>query len=202
MMFYGFCPVRYDDPLRSFVTIWTPSKVALNRLLRSLWVQHIYWTRLTVNSIVGRLPDEKPTTERLLQNADDFASAFHPYYGSAAASRFGELIRGHLTIAAELVKALKENQTEAAADAEKRWYANADQIADFLGRINPYWSRAEWRRMMHLHLRLLTQEVAYRIAGKYAENVATNKQIETQAMEMADVMTSGIIRQFPSMFLR
>ena len=112
MMFYGFCPVRYDDPLRSFVTIWTPSKVALNRLLRSLWVQHIYWTRLTVNSIVGRLPDEKPTTERLLQNADDFASAFHPYYGSAAASRFGELIRGHLTIAAELVKALKENQTE------------------------------------------------------------------------------------------
>ncbi|WP_274366248.1 hypothetical protein [Paenibacillus thermotolerans] len=27
-----------------------------------------YWTRLTVNSIVGRLPDEAETTARLLRN--------------------------------------------------------------------------------------------------------------------------------------
>lgn len=202
MMLHGYLPVRYADFYRPFVTIWTPSKVALNQLLRALWVQHIYWTRLTVNSIVGSLPDEQPTTARLLQNPDDFANALRPYYGDAIAGRFGELLRSHLTIAAELVKALKANQTEAAADAQKRWYANADAIAAFLGSINPYWSRSEWRKMMHLHLQLLTGEVTTRIAGNYAENVATSRQIEEQAMQMADVMTSGIVRQFPARFLR
>ncbi|MCR8965139.1 hypothetical protein O0550_18360 [Brevibacillus halotolerans] len=40
-------------------------------------------------------------------------------------------------------------------------------IAIFLSRINPYWSQEEWRQMMYQHLRLLTAEVAARIAGNY-----------------------------------
>ncbi len=201
-MVYGDFPVCYGYPFRDFVSIWTPSKVALNRKLRALWEQHIYWTRLTANSIVGHLPDEQPTTERLLMNADDFTNALRPYYGAAIAAKFAELFRGHMTTVAELVKALDANQTAAVADAQKRWYANADEIAAFLGRINSYWSASQWRKMMHLQLKLLTNQVAARIAGNYRENVATNIQIEPQALEMADVMTSGIIRQFPSAFLR
>ncbi|MMZ62580.1 hypothetical protein D1872_247960 [compost metagenome] len=54
--------------------------------------------------------------------------------------------------------------------------------------------------MMYEHLRLLTAEVAARIAGKYEENVAANKLIEPQALEMADVMTRGIVQQFPASF--
>ncbi len=46
---------------------WTPSKVELNRKLRALWEQHVYWTRLTVNSIAEGLPDVSSTTERLLR---------------------------------------------------------------------------------------------------------------------------------------
>ncbi|MDQ0164641.1 hypothetical protein J2S11_000541 [Bacillus horti] len=34
------------------------------------------------------------------------------------------------------------------------------------------------------------------------KNIALNDQIEPQALEMADVMTTGIIQQFPSNFLR
>ncbi|OAJ73627.1 acetylglutamate kinase [Brevibacillus sp. SKDU10] len=174
--------------------------VELNRQLGALWEQHIYWTRLAVNSIVGDLPDKEATINRLLRNADDFAAAFQPFYGPTIAARFGELMKEHLTIAAELVQSLHTGNS-AAADAQRRWYANADDIAAFLGRINPYWSQEEWRQMMHQHLRLLTAEVAARVAGNYAENVSTNYLIEPQALEMADVMTSGIIQQFPNLFM-
>ncbi|GIO02228.1 hypothetical protein J5TS2_28960 [Brevibacillus halotolerans] len=54
---------------------------------------------------------------------------------------------------------------------------------------------------MHQHLRLLTAEVAARVAGNYAENVSINDSVELQALEMADVMTSGIIQQFPNLFM-
>ncbi|WP_226991792.1 hypothetical protein [Paenibacillus sabinae] len=96
-----------------------------------MWEQHAFWTRLTVNSIVDGLKDEKETTERLLRNPDDFAAVLAPLYGPAVAAEFAKLLRGHLTIAAELVKALKAGNSKAAADAQKRWYENADAIAKF-----------------------------------------------------------------------
>ncbi|WP_341278263.1 acetylglutamate kinase [Paenibacillus sp. FSL H8-0537] len=179
---------------------WTASSIELNRKLRALWVQHVYWTRLTVNSIVDRLGDEQATTARLLRNPTDFAAVLEPFYGRAIAARFAELLREHLVIAAELVKALQAGNSSAAADAQKRWYMNAEDIADFLSRINPFWSKVEWKTMLDEHLRLLTGEVAARLAKNYEQNVALNDLIEPQAAEMADVMTNGIIQQFPSLF--
>ncbi|GGD60573.1 acetylglutamate kinase [Paenibacillus nasutitermitis] len=172
----------------------------LNQDLRSLWEQHVYWTRLAVNSIVGRLPDEVPTVNRLLRNPTDFASALKPFYGADIANTFAQLLTAHLTIAVELVKALQAGNTSAAADAQRRWYANADEIAGFLAKINPYWNENEWRNMMHEHLDLLTKEVSSRLSGDFVQNVAVSDQIQKQALEMADVMTRGIIMQFPAAF--
>lgn len=198
---YGYLPVYSSyGYVAARGCPWTPSKVELNRTLRALWAQHIYWTRLAVNSIVGGLPDTQATLNRLLRNPEDFAAVLAPLYGAAKAAEFAKLLREHLTIAAELVQLLKSGNTQAAADAQKRWYANADAIAAFLAGINPFWSRQEWQKMLYEHLKLLTEEVAARITGNYTENVATNDRIEPQAYEMADVMTEGIVRQFPSVF--
>ncbi|WP_028558782.1 hypothetical protein [Paenibacillus pinihumi] len=200
---YGYYPIQYNHYYFRQETqwIWTPSKVELNRKLRALWEQHIYWTRLTVNSIVGKLPDVEPTTNRLLRNPDDFAAVLSVYYGPELASDFAKLFREHLTIAAELTTQLRDGKTKEAAETEKRWYANADAIAAFLARINPYWSQKEWQQMLYEHLKLLTEEVAARIAGDYVKNVATNMEIEPQALEMADMMTTGIVQQFPGSFV-
>lgn len=174
--------------------------VELDRKIRALWEQHIYWTRLAINSIVGRLPDEKQTIDRLLRNPKDFAALLEPLYGTASASRFDQLLTEHLVVAAELVKALQAGNMTAAEDANKRWYANADTLALFLSQINPYWSEQEWRRMLHEHLKLVAAEATTRLAGDYVQNIALNDRMQTQAMEMADIMTHGLIRQFPSAF--
>lgn len=52
----------------------------------------------------------------------------------------------------------------------ERWYKNADEISEFLGKVNPYWSKEQWRSMIHEHLRLLTKEVSSRLAKNYEEN--------------------------------
>jgi hypothetical protein len=192
---YAYPTFRQAGPLK-----WTASSVDLNRQLRTLWEQHIYWTRLTVNSIVGGLGDLQPTTQRLLRNPSDFAKVLASIYGDVIATEFEKLLTAHLTIAAELVTDLKSGNMTAAEDAQKRWYRNADDIAAFLASINPYWSQEEWRMMLYEHLRLLTEEVAARIAKDYEKNVATNNLIEPQALQMADVMTNGIVQQFPSLF--
>lgn len=175
-------------------------KLALNNLMRLLWEQHVFWTRLVVLGIVFGLPDTEFSINRLLRNPEDFEAALAPLYGDDIAAEFAQLLTSHLTIAAELVQAMKAGDGAAAANAEKRWYANADQIATFLSDINPYWTAQEWRRMLYDHLAMTKTEATDLLTQKYADSDTIFDNIEREALEMADLMTQGIIRQFPKSF--
>ncbi len=176
------------------------AEAALNNHLRLLWEQHVVWTRLTILSNVFNLPDVDFVTKRLLQNPKDFELALRPLYGDRISSKFAELLTTHLVIADQLVKAAKAGDTTAAADAEKRWYANADEIAAFLASINPYWSQGNWRAMLHEHLSLTKTEAVDMLTNNFSDGISIFDKIEKQALEMADVMTYGIVKQFPNKF--
>lgn len=183
----------------------TPSKiskseVALTNTLRMLWEQHIAWTRMTILSIISNSPDVDYVTERLLRNPIDFEKVLKPLYGNRITSKFSDLFKNHLVIAAELVKDSKSGNKEAAANAEKRWYANANEIAAFLASINPYWSQEDWETMLHNHLALTKYEAVDMLTSNYSESITVYDEIEKQALKMADVMAKGIVKQFPENF--
>lgn len=176
------------------------AELELNNHIRSLWEQHVFWTRLTIISMVHDLPDVRLVTNRLLRNPIDFQMVLEPLYGRRIAGMFAALLTDHLVIAAELVDAAIKGDTARAADAERRWYVNADKIAAFLAKINPHWSEEEWRAMLHEHLALTKSEVVDMIGGDFASSIAIFDQTEAQALEMADLMVRGIVEQFPSRF--
>lgn len=175
-------------------------KEVLNNHLRLLWEQHVYWTRMFLVSVAFDLPDKDFVTNRLLRNPKDFEAALIPFYGKEIAGKFEELFTAHLVIASELVNAAKEGNTLAAADAEKRWYENADQIAEFLSDINPFWSMQEWQKMLYTHLAMTKEEAVNILTKKYEDSVTDFDEIEKQALVMADMMVMGIMQQFPEYF--
>jgi LysM repeat protein len=177
------------------------SESGLMKQMRMLWEQHVFWTRLFIVSTVFNLPDASAVTSRLLRNPKDFAAALRPFYGDAAASGFSDLLTTHLTQAGQLVKAAMANDTAAAAQIERQWYQNADEIAASLARLNPHWPREEWRRLLHDHLAMTKQEAVDYITKDFAGSVATFDRIEKEALEMADLMSTGIIQQFPRFFV-
>jgi hypothetical protein len=172
----------------------------LNNTLRLLWEQHVWWTRSFIISVAADLPDLDAVTARLLQNPRVFQAVLEPLYGPGIAAEFARLFTEHLTIAAELVQAAKAGDAARAADAERRWYINADEIARFLARINPFWSQMQWRTMLGEHLALTKDEAVAILSGNYEQSIRIFDQIELQALEMADVMTEGLARQFPRRF--
>ena len=172
----------------------------LNNMLRLLWEQHVWWTRSFIISVAFNLPDLSVVTARLLRNPKDFQAALEPLYGPEIAAEFARLLTEHLTIAAELVQAAKAGDTARAADAERRWYRNADEIACFLAHINRFWSQEVWRAMLHEHLALTKDEAVAVLSGRFEQSIQIFDQVELQALEMADVMTEGIVRQFPRRF--
>lgn len=174
--------------------------MTLKENMRLLWEQHVYWTRMTIISIANDLPDKDATTKRLLRNAKDFENLFRCFYGPKLAREFGNLITAHLVIAAELVTAALTGNTKATANAEKRWYANADEFVAFLTHINPSFSDETLREMWYEHLALTKAEAAAMLRGNYTKSITLFDQIEQEALMMADYLTCGITRQFPNKF--
>lgn len=199
-------PLQTPTQIPVQVQVKTPSRVVselecnVRCRLHMLWEEHAIWTRAAIMSIVLGLPDVDPVTKRLLRNPKDFEAFFKPYYGSRVASGFSDLLTEHLTIAADLVKAAKAGDTKAAAQAESKWYDNADELAAFLSGINPYWDKNEWERMLHEHLRLVKQETTDLLGENYTKAISTFDEIQKQAMEMADLMLFGLYNQFPEKF--
>jgi hypothetical protein len=190
-----YLPVDTDSEFRQSVSSH-PLPQQLHDEMRTLWEQHVFWTRLVILGIVSNLPDLNVTTERLLRNPVDFGNILRIYYGEPAASQFVRLFTDHLTIAAQLVKAAKAGDERTAAEAERSWYQNADEIARFLAGLNPYWSEQQWRAMLYEHLTLTKAEAVAILTQNYAESIRLFDEIERQALMMADMMTQGIVRQF------
>ena len=179
-----------------------PAKeIALRNAMRKLWEDHITWTRLFIVSAAADLPDKAPTTNRLLQNQVDIGNAIKPYYGDAAGEKLTALLKEHITTAAEIVTAAKAGDTAKMQDANRRWFANADAIAAFLSGANPKnWSSAGMKAMMHEHLNLTTSEVQARLKGDWAADIAAYDKVHEQILRMADMLSEGIINQFPKQF--
>ncbi len=169
--------------------------------MRKLWEDHVTWTRLYIVSAAAGLPDAAPTAQRLLQNQVDIGNAIKPFYGDAAGEQLTALLRQHILTAADLVTAAKAGNTAGVEAASAKWYANANEIADFLSGANPkHWSRDPLRAEMKHHLDLTLQEAQARLGSNWAADIAAYDAIHQQILAMADMLSSGIISQFPQQF--
>ena len=188
-------------PLRTAQAKPKTDTEAFHDAMRTLWEDHITWTRLVIVSIANDLPDTEATVGRLLQNQDDIGDAIKPFYGDAAGEQLSALLKDHILIAAEILQAAKAGDTDALNDASERWYTNSDDIAEFLHAANPkQWPLEEMKTMMREHLDLTLQEAATYLQGDHAASVTAYDHIHHQALHMADMLSDGIIKQFPKSF--
>jgi hypothetical protein len=169
----------------------------LTDYFRMLWGQHVMWTRMVMIGILFELPELEFSTQRLLRNARDFANALGIFYDDEVAQSFENLFSKHITIAAELINAANAGDTNQVDAIWQRWADNANQIAEFLGSINPNWNSEDWSAMLMEHLELLGDNLTNLLEKNYQASVEGFDNIEMQAMEMADMMAEGIAIQFP-----
>jgi chemotaxis response regulator CheB len=112
---------------------------------------------------------------RALRDAEvDIGNAVRPYYGNAGGKALTKLLKTHIRTAVATVLAAKSGDTAATKKAEAAFYANGKQVASFLHKANPkFWPLAAMQTMMRVHLNQVV---------------------------MPDMLSNGIIQQFPSRF--
>jgi hypothetical protein len=179
----------------------TPSQLALRNRMRVLWEQHVAWTRLAIVGFAGGLGDLPATEARLLRNQTDIGNAIIPFYGEAAGHQLTALLRQHILQAVVILGDVKHHRQAALQRDLRAWYANADRIASFLHAANPdHWPLRAMRRMMHTHLALTTIEAVDELSGSSTGSVAAYDRVEREILGMADMLSTGIIAQFPGRF--
>ena len=188
------------EPAHGMATT-TPRQATFHDAMRKLWEDHITWTRLAIISFAHDLPDLQATEDRLLRNQADIGNAVKPYYGKAAGNQLTALLEQHILGAVALLQAAKAGDQALITQRSAEWYANGNEIADFLHGANPHnWSRKAIRRMMKTHLDQTLDEAVNRLNGRYAADVRDYDGIHRHILEMADMLSTGIIRQFPRRF--
>jgi hypothetical protein len=179
----------------------TAKAVALRMEMRKLWEDHITWTRLAIISLTTDSSDTQATVGRLLQNQTDIGNAVKPFYGTAAGNELTRQLRAHILIAADVIAAAKAGDSEKLADAQARWVDNANTIAAVLHGVNPRnWGLAEMKAMMHRHLDLTTKEAVARLQHDWTADVAAYDKVHQHILHMSDMLSAGIVKQFPARF--
>jgi len=177
-----------------------PKSEQLRLGMHKLWEDHVTWTRNVILNIIDDLPGTDQAVSRLLKNQDDIGNAIKPVYGEAAGAELTKLLREHITTAADLLKAAKAGNNSAFQDANKKWFANADEISTFLSKANPHWKLDDMKKMMHDHLNLTTEEATARLKKDYDADVKAYDKVHDEILMMADMLTDGILQQFPDKF--
>jgi hypothetical protein len=179
----------------------TQKQLVLRNEMRRLWEDHITWTRLAIISLTTDSPDTQATVGRLLQNQTDIGNAVKPFYGNAAGNELTKQLRTHILIAADVIAAAKAGDAAKLADAQARWAKNGDDIAAVLNRVNPRnWKLAAMKAELRTHLKLTTDEAVARLQRNWSADVAAYEKIHRHALHLSDVLSAGVIKQFPRRF--
>ena len=177
-----------------------PSKSSLREDMRKLWTDHVVWTRDYIIAAAADAPDQTAAAGRLMKNQEDVGAAVAGFYGKAAGDQLTVLLKDHINIAVEVIKAAKAGNKTGLAAADAKWQKNGEDIADFLSKANPNWPRATLVDMMKTHLSTTTAEVTARLNKDWAADVRAFDEVYRHILMMSDAIADGIVKQFPAKF--
>jgi len=178
----------------------TDAAATLKQDMRKLWTDHVVWTRDYVIAATTNQPDAPAALNRLMKNQEDIGGAVAKFYGATAGRQLTTLLKEHISIAGDIVKAAMAGDTPGQKAGDDRWHQNATQIAEFLSKANPNWPRATLVDMMNKHLATTTTELVARLTKDWEGDARAFDAVYDHILHMSDALSDGIVKQFPEKF--
>ncbi|MFP3123174.1 glycosyltransferase [Ectobacillus funiculus] len=177
------------------------SEVKFENEFRRLWMDHVLWTSNYITSATtAGSEDQKQVLSRLLKNQEAIGNAVKPVYGEKAGNKLTELLKEHIIIAGKIVDAAKAGKKALVNQLNKEWYKNADDIAAFLSSANPYLKNEYLKKLLYMHLKLVTNDLSASLAKDWNARIVAIDEGVSHIILMADTISAGVVKQFPQKF--
>ena len=194
--------VGYDHELRAGGNA-NPVRVAeMQRILRDLWLGHIFMIQHVVlinvtNDAAGRDAADK----QVLANAKQIANTFTPFYGEARSEQLLTLLTAHYTAVKEYSEATIAGNKRQQDAALAHLASNADDIDVFFNGVNPhYLPKGTVRGLIAAHGAHHVLQINQYKKKEYEKLEETWPMMRQHVYLMADTLTTALAKQFPDKF--
>lgn len=173
-----------------------PEEMDLNKDMRQAWSKHNMWDAMFMISLFNALENTEAVQNRLMQTPADITAVFEKFYSMPITNQLKQLLTEHVRLAGELTAAMNNNNMEETQMLETQLNQNADQIARMLASTNNRYDYEELRRMLRMHLDIMKNSMNAELNGEHAEAIRLVDESEEHLMELADILTQGLVEQF------
>jgi hypothetical protein len=169
--------------------------------LRDLWVSHIFWVRnVSVAAIFKNDSALKTAEEQAVANAKGIAASIEPFYGAAAKDSFFKLLAGHYGAVKAYLVATVASDISAQGTATQALTGNAEEIAVFLSKANPYLPKNVVQGLLLAHGGHHIQQIQQLKDRKYEAEAQTWEEMKTHIYQIADATAAALAKQFVKKF--
>jgi hypothetical protein len=178
----------------------TVSEVQLRMALRDVWIVHARWTSDYVVSLLAGLPDSGRVKTRLIEGANDVADALRPYYPGTIVPELANVLKRNVLLTGRAVAAARGGDSLVTAAARGNWSAGSDSLAQFLARTNPNWPQNKLGAPLQRYQDQTWRQILARTRQDWTADIAACDQAHIEALAIADLLTAGLVKQFPDRF--
>jgi hypothetical protein len=169
--------------------------------LRDLWLGHIFWVRnVSVATIDKNDLAVKAAEQQAVANAKAIAASIEPFYGAAAKDGFFKLLAGHYGAVKAYLVAAVAGDASAQGLATQSLTANAEQIAEFLSKANPYLPKDAVQGLLLAHGGHHIQQIQQLKNRKYEAEAQTWEEMKQHVYQIADATADALAKQFAKKF--
>jgi hypothetical protein len=168
--------------------------------MRLFWRRLTIWTRIYIISRYLGIGTAEVAFERLYLENLDFGDMLRIHFTRSTSDNYSQLLNQFSIGLRELITSLIQEDLDAARQNIDRLLQNANQRAEFLKSINPYFDEEEWRALLTTYLQDTIQEANlfasedYRMDIEYFDRlmVLSNTMGDAFAQALYDYITSGV----------
>jgi hypothetical protein len=169
--------------------------------VRTLWNDHVSYTRNAIISIVDGLDDINSVMDRLNTNQDSIGQVLTSYYSEANALKLTNLLKDHIATVSDIIAYKKADKDT--TELETKTVKNISAIADLLSSLDPVdWPKDAVLAALQVHLDETIVEIDARLKKDWPAEIAAYDKVVEGANAIADTMSQGIVDKFPEKFVK
>ncbi|MEH2571823.1 hypothetical protein [Bradyrhizobium sp. AZCC 1708] len=170
-------------------------------VLRDLWIGHIFWVRaVSIATIEKQDAVAKVAEQQAVTNAQSIAATIEPFYGAAAKDTFFKLLAGHYGAVKAYLVATVAGDTAKQGTATQSLTSNAEEIASFLSKANPYLPKDAVNTLLLAHGGHHIQQIQQLKEHKYEAEAHTWEEMKHHIYQIADATADALAKQFAEKF--
>ena len=176
-------------------------QLKLPNLLRELWLGHIFWVRnVSIAAFDKNDLAAKVAEQQAVANAKAIAASIEPFYGTPAKESFFKLLAGHYGAVKAYLVATVAVDAAAQATATQTITSNAEEIAVFLSKANPYLPKDALNALLLAHGSHHIQQIQQLKDRQYEAEAQTWEEMKNHVYQIANATADALAKQFAKKF--